>query len=314
MEYAGEAVTEMNERLMDKNARINALEEQLSAEEKQKEAMLAKLEEREENIKTLTIAFNEKEKEIIALQSFPQPELRKSNLALTVRESEDSRKPGQFFQDKPGIYRTLQVHKNKASMTYINAVKSPSTLPRKRMVEAEVGNNMFGAVRDVPSAKGTECAETNEVARGPVRADENGATQSLIKVNDEDVTKNSSHKNALAKEIIYARTEPHCHKVMPSIILEHNDSDLTQPEPEGKFAGIFDDTDIIEVSEPQEDSDDANRTDETTEMEWEGADGVEELQRKGTLRSCLSGVVESKSASFVVPASFSEYVSKLQLG
>ena len=315
LEYAGEAVKEMNERLMNKNWRINALEEELSAEEEQKKAVLAKLEEREEKIKTLTIAFDQQEKEIIALQSSPQPELRKPKLALKARDSRDSRKRRQFFQDKPSICPTVQAHKNKASMTDANTVKSPSILPSKRIVEAEVGNNMSGAIRDIPSAEGTECPETNAAASGPVRANENGATQSSIKVNDEDVTKNSSHKNALGKEIFYARTGPHCYKVMASISSDENDSDLAQPELEGKSTATFHDTGNIQVPKPQENnSDDANRTDETAEKEEEGANEVEELERKGTRRTCLSEAVESGPAPFVVPASFSEYVSELQLG
>ncbi len=251
LEYAGQTVKRINERLMNKNWKINAFEEKLTAEEEQKEALLGQLKKGTETINALTIALNEKEKEIIALQSSHQVELRRLKLALSARGSSDSSEPRQSLKGKSSLYRTMQAQENKTSTRDINTLKSPSIRPKKRMVEAEVGKNMPSAVVVVPSEKAIECPETNEVTTRPIIADESGVTHSLFKVYEEEVTKNSSRKNALGKEIFYACTNPHCYKVVSSSSSEDNDSDFAQHEREGKFDLASYDNANIEVSKPQ---------------------------------------------------------------
>ena len=203
------------------------------------------------------------------------------------------------------------------------------------MLDAELGNKA-GSVEDLPSAKNVESPETNEVMSDSVRAEENGATHSLFKVNDEDVTKNSSEMNALAKEILSVQAVPHCYEVLAPSSSEDNDSDygndaqnevhedsdsvscsssdFGQPGSEGEFDDTFDEIDNIEVSKPKENTSDVrNTTNETPDKEGVGADDSEESRRKETRPSSLSEPFESGSARCGGPVWFSDYVSKLQL-
>ncbi len=317
LEYSGQAVKEMNERLMNKNWKISALEGKLITEEEKNETLAAKLKEKNEKINALTIALERKEKEIITLQFSHQRGMRQQEPAVSRRDSQHSRELRQSFSDKLGISRITQVHENTTSTTEKTSMKSLSILQKRRMLEADIENNKPVAVEDVPSAKGSKDPENNEVTSGGVGAEENGGKHSLLKVIGEDVTKDSSKTKGPGKEIFYARTVPHVYKMVASSSSEDNDSDCgsnVQNEGECEFKNTSDEIDNVEVSKPPEsNSDVGNTTYETAEKEREGADGREESSREETHPSSSSEALDYGSARHFGPVRFSDYVSNLQL-
>ncbi len=275
LEYAGQAVKEMSERLMQKNRRISALEGKLSTKEQQYETLVVNLKEEKEKINALTIALEENEKAIIELQSSLERELRRLKPASSQRESQDSPEPRQSFKEKPGLRRIMRTHENNTSTTDKTTVKSLSIPPQEN-------GATYSLLKDTKEDVNKDASQMNALGKGTIYA------------------RTVPHVYAVFSSSSSEANDPDC-------------GNNVQNEAEGEFCNTRDEIANIEVSKPHGNKSDVpNTTYETAEKEGDGANDWEEFQEKETGPSSTFEPLKSEHARLSVPRSFSNFVSELQ--